>query len=930
MTLDHKKPSTPTVFKPAMAEHTTLPAASQPSMTQRYPRSAAAFHPNGCSTFGSKFPTPNPAASFIPTTGGNQTDYSAPVTKPTIAPPVGFNEPKLTIDQSLEGAGEGPSLAKEFVSRNGHRAGHNSSGIQERRNSKPGHLGAHGQQFYDERGVLQHANHPSSYYSPQPDMGSGGAPPRVSRGCRPPRVPHNFIHHTNPKANHADPEPGRPIYIGPNPSGKQWVMSTDPLYHEYSRARMAERSAELSAEEQSKIRSCPQNPPASQRLACGQRVHSGNGVQPGHANRKYAAAVPATDQMSASESTGPRKEPSEEELEDIIQNAAKEAVAAVFNRKESRGEPERQLVQTQSSTPDNVDTSSQNKAHLICPEFEPTISQNKSKSVANNSQDSQASGRSHISSSEPEAMKRRRGRPTKEEQKERDRANPKAALLREQAKAAKKAAKHAGKYAAKGMNGKQEVQDIPQGSSTIKIEDELEVEDLYSADAEGPKQVAVKGPSVIIIDQNLEEDLYSSDEGTRTASTKTSMQDGLKPPKKRTALATSRPAAKRRKVPSSPSESQDKSQNSESSIMVVDLENGPQCDGPGSGGNKLEIIRSVNRSPPKPRTPSNIETLFSLEYSREHQIIEIKPNKVYYGSSQVHEVPTRVTHFLTCSSNLEPQRTSGPAQQELCVKPNLFCSLSNEEFLEVFNFIKESLGPDAILLVAPSDGNGSDIHIIEGLAVLVCTMLGKQGVRLPPRSTDTAIKWMGRTFSGGFSETYTELLDDFDFFSHYGWGSKYWPTASKQWKDFIDAVGKTNKRRKAGPNLEYIEVKEFGYTLRKFVGETTKMPLVVPRPFSKSALDALVDKWWQAKKIEDRLSIARIFEGTPRVQPRVVEPVREEWPGTRDPNKLGDWLEALAEFQNMEDLIGEAIGYEDAEDDISLSDEETSWTMPSR
>ncbi|KAG4429403.1 hypothetical protein IFR05_015110 [Cadophora sp. M221] len=892
------------------------------------PRSTPTVHPKSDSMHGSQFSIQNSTASFIPTTGGYPTQYSYPATKTKTPPSIRSNEPKLTLNQALEGAREGPNLAKEFISMNGHRTGNNSKEFQGHRISNPGHLHGHGKQFYDQRSVPQYGKHPTDYYhSPQLGMGSG-APPQFSHNSLPPTAPHDAIHHTNTCDDHGNLDPDQEIFIGENPSGVEWVLPDDPLYAEYVRRCDAER--ERIADEDRKKRGRLLNLPASKEPPCGHGEHSGNRVQTTHVNRKYAGPIPETGQILASESTQLRKELSEEEKTDIIQNSVKAAVAAFFNGKEPPEETERRLVQSQSSTLDNVDTSSQPKELLVRPELFPIPPRNESKVAAKNSQGSQ---RSEISVSGPGAAKRRRGRPTKLEQKERDQANPEGAFRREQVKAAKKAAKQGGKQAGKGIKGKKGVQGIPQSSPTFKIEAELEVGDLYSADAEEPKQAARKRPSIIIIDQDPEENLNSTDGDTRIANTKTSIHDGLNTPKKRGVSATSQPAAKRRKVLSNPKKLQAKSQEPKFSIRVIDTENEAQYDGlEESDNNEREDVGVMDRSPPISRAPSSIETLFGLEYSREHRVQEIQPNKVYYDSSHVRQVPTRVTHFLTCSWSPHHRRTSRPAQQELCVKPNIFCSLDNKEFVKLFKFLKESLSTNSILLIARSEGNESDLQIIEGLVVLVCTMIGKEGVRLPPRSTATAMKWMARKFSAGFTEAYTELLDDFDFFSHYGRGSQYWPSASQQWKDFVDAVGETNKRRKAGPNLQYIEVKEFGYTLRKFVDEAFQMPLVVPRPFNKRMLEAHVAEWWKAKKAEGTFSIACTTAKPRREKPSVVEPAREEWPGTRDLNEPMDWQEAAAEYYDMEmdDLIGQVMGCEDedSEDDISLSDEERSWTIP--
>ncbi|KAH7318995.1 hypothetical protein BKA65DRAFT_556424 [Rhexocercosporidium sp. MPI-PUGE-AT-0058] len=943
--------------KRTMDHHPSPPATSQPTVPQReapgaYPTatgftavnhpprmspvqpkmspiSIAAILPIGNRMFEQHSPPPSPATSFSPTTGANPPYCSPYFPKLQDVAPVMFNGPLPTIAQAFENATEAPRQAQSFASMNGHWTGIHLGPIQGHKDLRPGPPFMQGQNFHEERGGLHQVNHLPGYHNPQLGMGSGAAP-RSYYNYQPPMAFNNTIHRPALHPTQRDTESAKQIFIASNPPGKQWVSSTNPEYQMYLDAQKRKPSTNKQSDE---YVSHP-NLLVSQQLQSVsgpslnyQIVQNRKGGQGAQGSRKSDFPVTAAAKTSNSNANQPRQESSQEDLQALIQDAAKEAFAKVEAHKKPLRKSGTNRETGRLPTPRKSDTPL-SEDNDICPNSDLSVSSPQHNSPK--SQESQTNEPGHASgssNSETAPIKCRRGRPTKEEQLKRDRENPEAALHREQAKAAKKAAKQAAKGTAKGMKGKQEVQSIPQGSSTIKMEEDQEAEDLYLAKSEGPKDTARKSSKTITIDQDLgagEDNRCSASEAPQPATTKPSAQVGTKSPKKRPPSATLQPVSKRRKPLTHHKNSQDKSRKPKAFNSTIDLESGVSCDVLGLGGNELNIAGDMNRVPSK---PSTIEALFGDEYCQEHEILEIKENRVYYTPSQVRHVPTPITHFLSSSSNSKQRRTARPAQHHLSVTPNVFGSLSNEEFLKLFNFMKQSLRGNSILLIAPSDGNDSDMKIIEGLVVLVCTMLDTDGVRRSPTSTASAIACIGRYFSSGFSETYTELLDDFDLFTRYGRGSEHWAVLSQQWKNFLDDVGQINKRRNVGPNMRYIKVKEFGYTLTKVPREEATMPLAVPWPFNRETVVACVDKWWKAKRAEDALTVDHIFNGTSRALPIVIKPNRERWPGERDQTQIEDEQEALEDHENMDYTIDWAMDHKEAEFGTWLLEEERSWTM---
>lgn len=316
--------------------------------------------------------------------------------------------------------------------------------------------------------------------------------------------------------------------------------------------------------------------------------------------------------------------------------------------------------------------------------------------------------------------------------------------------------------------------------------------------------------------------------------------------------------------------------------------------------------------PPAPYARNRIKEYFGPEYCRKHEVREIQSVKAYHSSTLVLEVPRSITHILTCSAALrvQPRLGSHPTQEQYCVYPNEFRSLSNAELTRVVNFIHQGTSVNHKLVIAPTTDDAFESTVIDALVVLACVLAEYKTWpgKARKRNTITNLSHLRRKFPGWNLQPPVELLDDFDFFLQWGQGSERHCRATNQWKEFLDAIGDTNKRRKEGPNSEYIEVQDFKDILSAVPLEPTCIELNLPVPLNKRTLARTVLDWWEEQDSDyvpwefSRTKLLKLIDHGK------VEPERELWPGDRSMTEDEAYQEAIFDHESMNVMFDWACG----------------------
>lgn len=178
--------------------------------------------------------------------------------------------------------------------------------------------------------------------------------------------------------------------------------------------------------------------------------------------------------------------------------------------------------------------------------------------------------------------------------------------------------------------------------------------------------------------------------------------------------------------------------------------------------------------------------------------------------------------------------------------------MTEDHFSNANKFMQESCSLNAVLFIAPIDAKEGNLSFTVGLVVMAITVLERQEYGRP-RYTARYWNWLRDTFPDWALNPCLEIMDDFDFFLRYGRGSWRWAGCSKQWRTFLDAVGKINKRG-FRPDFTYVEVGDFKGILDKMVTVNVPIPLVVPSPFNRASMDQYVNDWYNLYKADDGLS----------------------------------------------------------------------------
>ncbi|PVH77397.1 hypothetical protein DL98DRAFT_534842 [Cadophora sp. DSE1049] len=862
---------------------------------------------NGHDDFG-KTPGLVPAApSFAPTSGFRPTHQDYPTSRPT-PQALATSYWQGNTPQTYQGSQPAPSriLVPEII--NGHGFSQPPRQIHERRGIASHYLPTSFQGFQNE-----HLVNPSADHTPRNSTHRSIMTEQVSNYAAYNTQSQTHLTYTVYPNGYQPFTESRPSHGGPNfrgeaPPRRKWVSSTDAKSEQYETAQILDTA---------------------------------------HAN---IASRPGVGPDST-ESYKPEQTHSEAELR-AIQEAVGQAVVllateespAKSNPPQLPGRPAAQEADSALSTPRsewndhaNDPTRSQIFTNDV-PEEIPQLQQIELDQTSNQASSSSSSEQS------PASTKRRRGRPTKEEQMIRDQADPERARLREEKKAAKKAAKEAAKPISSKRKEKQKGNSVKMGFSTIKIsdsdedmsgpeqdsspvikiEDNFEEEDLYSADGEKQKidsssaqaglpmtrkraattgleslskvQKSMAGDNI----SNTEHDRAQS-EGAVSISSFDKRLDNSKAPVRESERIVRQPVSSS-SMRQSRTERCGSSQGRSRSGTVVD--DRAQTGLPGSVNNPLDfenlnddavpIVRDVEPlHPPVMVLPlpaqlarTRMIAYFGREYCQQHDIREIERSRIYHSSTPVRQFPDSITHFLTCSETVrvQPRRATLPRQVDLCVIPNKFGSFTNAQFTTITTFIRQANRVNSKLLIACSSDNAFESAVIEGLVVMA-SVLAKKTTN--PRKR--------------------KLLDDLDFFLQCGRGSHRWNGATNQWKEFVDAIGNINKRRNGGPKMEYIEVQDFKDILSAVPEEPTAIELELPVPFNKRTLAKQVLDWWEA---QDSEYVPREFSRTKLQElscPEKFEPEKELWPVLQGDTEDEGYQEAVIDDESMDPIYDWAL-----------------------
>ncbi|KAK0130435.1 hypothetical protein ONS96_000954 [Cadophora gregata f. sp. sojae] len=537
------------------------------------------------------------------------------------------------------------------------------------------------------------------------------------------------------------------------------------------------------------------------------------------------------------------------------------------------------------------------------PQIVPNVPEKRSAAATDgaNQLSNQVSGPSP--SGQPAASKKRhRGRPNKEEQRIGDLEDPERARLREEKKAARKAARNAQKQAAKEIKERQSTDPPTSGSSIIKPsnsdnetteqsaankpEDIVEEVDLYSADGESQKSdsrstqtlpsATRKRAATTILNisrkqqRTAEGQIISRTEHSRAQSegaisinSSVESQDKHRNPGRESHTPLSRPGVSSSQGSSSDQGGGSRQRSSSTNTIVVDqsqiafrgsignpidVENLEENAAPVFGNNILLQSPLVVIPPPAELARKRMRAYFGREYCQQHEIRELKRSRIYHSSTPVQQVPENINYVLTCSApgRVNPGLPRQEGQKALRVMPNEFGSISNAQFIVIIDFIHEALGRKKKLFVAGTSDNDFESKVIDGLAVMACVLASKKETYGETKTTVT-LNYLQKILPEWRPNPFIEFLDDLDFWFQWGRGYNRWNKATNQWREFVDEIGATNKRRNAGPDMEYIEVNDFQDILNVIPLESTAKELKLPVPFNQRTLAKQVLDWWEAQ-----------------------------------------------------------------------------------